>query len=188
MSAPPGQVPTLRTINPSVTQSVRTTNQQALKVTADVPIDAVFEALQSQSEKGELGAKGKKLLNQSRPLQNEQSNGYILENNPQIILARKIGKVDEMSTMLAKLGLSESQVLRFYQLSKASQSDVLKLEYSNIHRLLDLDGFTATRADAFFEYRPHVRELVLGLENQVMLTLDQGFEELLGRITHQIKP
>ena len=85
LSAPPGQVPTLRTINPSVTQSIRTTNQQALKVTADVPIDAVFEALQSQSDKGELGAKGKKLLNQSRPLQNEQSNGYILENNPQII-------------------------------------------------------------------------------------------------------
>ena len=180
LSAPPGQVPTLRTINPSVTQSIRTTNQQALKVTADVPIDAVFEALQSQSEKGELGPKGKKLLNQSRPLQNDQSKGYILENNTQIILARKIGRVDEMSTMLAKLGLSESQVLRFYQLSKASQSDVLKLEYSNIHRLLDLDGFTATRADAFFEYRPHVRELVLGLENQVMLTLlDQGFEELL---------
>ena len=41
-----------------------------------------------------------------------------LENNSEISMARKTGKVDQYTKALSKFGLSEEQTLRFYELGE----------------------------------------------------------------------
>ncbi len=104
----------------------------------------------------------------------------VLENNAEIAQARKTGKFDARTKELARFGLGEEQTLRFYDLSDSAQAALLREDRAVVRRLLGLEGFGPSRADAFFEYRSKTRLLILTLEDGVMLTLlDQGIEEPL---------
>lgn len=101
-----------------------------------------------------------------------------LENNSEISMARKTGIVDEYTQTLAKLGLSEDQTLRFYDLSDDAKVKILGEENQNAARLLKADGFGKETADLYFSYSPTTREKILGLEDQAMVALiNQQIEE-----------
>jgi len=103
-----------------------------------------------------------------------------LENNAEIAQARKTGKFDEQTKELAKFGLLEDQTMRFYGLPARVRALLILEDREVVRRLLSLEDFNPQRAETFFDYRPNTRSLILGLENEVMLTLlDQEIEETL---------
>lgn len=136
----------------------------------DEPVDEV--------ENGSEGAPVEAIEN--TPVEVGDPQASALENNAELAQARKTGRFDAQTKELAKFGLLEDQTFRFYELSVEARTKLLLEERKVVRRLLSLEEFTKERADSFFDYRPQTRDLILGLENEVMLTLlDQGIEEVL---------
>ena len=103
-----------------------------------------------------------------------------LENNSEISMARKTGKVDQYTKALSKFGLSEEQTLRFYELGENAKSNLLVEKSENVGRLLSIKDFGPETADLFFAYSPGTREKILGLEDGAMVALiHQGIDEIL---------
>jgi len=97
--------------------------------------------------------------------------GAALENNAELSMARKTGKVDEYTKSLAQFGLSEDQTLRFYSLSPEGKSRILREAKPVVARLLAIREFGPEQADIFFRYAEGTREKILGLENGAMVAL-----------------
>ncbi len=97
--------------------------------------------------------------------------GAALENNSELSMARKTGKVDEYTKALAQFGLSEDQTLRFYSLSPEGKSRILREAKPVVARLLAIPEFGPEQADIFFRYAESTREKILGLENGAMIAL-----------------
>lgn len=204
MSAPPGGAPTLRPVNPSVAQKIQVSNEVAAEATQDVSlgeVSAAMEQVAAESESdGDAGDSESSGDNESEestesneeslqegesptkntPVEVGDPQASALENNAELAQARKTGRFDAQTKELAKFGLLEDQTFRFYELSVEARTKLLLEERKVVRRLLSLEEFTKERADSFFDYRPQTRDLILGLENEVMLTLlDQGIEEVL---------
>lgn len=204
MSAPPGGAPTLRPVNPTVAQKIQVSNEVAAEATQDVSlgeVSAAMEQVAAESESdGDAGDSESSGDNESEestesneeslqegesptkntPVEVGDPQASALENNAELAQARKTGRFDAQTKELAKFGLLEDQTFRFYELSVEARTKLLLEERKVVRRLLSLEEFTKERADSFFDYRPQTRDLILGLENEVMLTLlDQGIEEVL---------
>lgn len=204
MSAPPGGVPTLRPVNPTVAQKIQVSNEVAAEATQDVSlgeVSAAMEQVAAESEPdGDAGDSESSGDNESEestesneeslqevesptenaPIEVDDPQASALENNTEIAQARKTGKFDEQTKELAKFGLLEDQTLRFYELSARVRAMLVREDREVVRRLLSLEDFNLQRAETFFDYRPKTRSLILGLENEVMLTLlDQQIEETL---------
>ena len=205
MSAPPGGAPMLRPVNPTVAQKIQVSNEVAAEATQDVSLGEVSAAMEQvapdegsgtteesggDTDSGESpesvddAEQGNEPLPaetiENAPIEVDDPQASALENNSEIAQARKTGKFDAQTKELAKFGLLEEQTLRFYGLSPRSRAMLLQEDRVVVRRLLSLEDFSPQRADAFFDYRPKTRSLILSLEDGVMLTLlDQEIEEIL---------
>ena len=103
-----------------------------------------------------------------------------LENNSEISMARKTGKVDQYTQALARFALSEEQTLRFYELGEQVKTYLLEERVDNVRRLLSTEGFGIETAELFFSYSADTREKILGLEDSAMIALiNQQIDEAL---------
>jgi len=102
----------------------------------------------------------------------------ILENNAVVSQARKTGMVNTDSLELAKFGLTKAQVERFQKMQQRARNAIMASTRQTVRRLLSMDGFGNLQADAFFEYQPRTRALILGLEDDILVRLlNEGIEE-----------
>jgi hypothetical protein len=99
-----------------------------------------------------------------------QDKSLILDNNPEFKLRQE----------LSKFGLSEAQVDQYSGLGIRAQEQIKKEVPAVVTRLFDASNFKQDRVDTFYTYSVETRELILGLDDEIMFTLlDEEFDEEL---------
>ena len=85
----------------------------------------------------------------------------LTENNPAL----------QKNQKLSKYGLSTAGVARYDQLSPQAQEDILGEDSPTVVRLLGLAGLSNDKADLYFEYDRETRDLLLGMSDDVLVSL-----------------
>jgi len=100
----------------------------------------------------------------------EQS--QLLENNPELKKNQK----------LSKYGLSAEEVDRYDRLSELALEQIENEEAVVVKRLLGIVGFEGDKSQIFFEHDRELRDLLLGVSNDVFMTLlDREIDDVLLR-------
>ena len=107
---------------------------------------------------------------QSEVQQPDQS--QLLENNPELKKNQK----------LSKYGLSAEEVARYDRLSELALDQIEEESPVVVKRLLGIAGFEGDKSEIFFEYDREMRDLLLEMSDEVLITLlDRELDEVLLR-------
>ena len=107
---------------------------------------------------------------QSEVQQPDQS--QLLENNPELKKNQK----------LSKYGLSAEEVARYDRLSELALDQIEQESPVVVKRLLGIAGFEGDKSEIFFEYDREMRDLLLEMSDEVLITLlDRELDEVLLR-------
>ena len=107
---------------------------------------------------------------QSEVQQPDQS--QLLENNPELKKNQK----------LSKYGLSAEEVARYDRLSELALDQIEEENPVVVKRLLGIAGFEGDKSEIFFEYDREMRDLLLEMSDEVLITLlDRELDEVLLR-------
>ena len=156
--------------------SQKDANEQGGEVAPASDLEESNSQLDSESGGSEVESGAPLVDNANMDLGSAQ--GAALENNAELSMARKTGKVDEYTKALAQFGLSQDQTLRFYSLSPEGKSRILREPKPVVVRLLTILEFGPEEADIFYRYAEGTREKILRLEDGVMIALiNQRIEE-----------
>ena len=90
----------------------------------------------------------------------------MLENNPNLTQARKTGKVGDLTSRLARLGLTIEETRRFYALTKPDQLKLLDEPRLIPKRILAIAELLPSDANLFYKYSPEARSRILFLARQ----------------------
>ena len=104
----------------------------------------------------------------------------VLDNIPLARQARKMGRLHEMTAVLAKYDLDGRQADLFFSLSAQAQEKLLGESPEVTARVLRMDGLSKANAYAFFTYSDDTRAKILGLTDEAAVqALEQGLPESL---------
>jgi len=102
------------------------------------------------------GPKAKQKVEVVQPDQSQ-----LLENNPELKKNQK----------LSKYGLSAEEVARYDRLSELALDQIEQENPLVVKRLLGIAGFEGEKSKIFFEYDREMRDLLLGVSDDVLITL-----------------
>ena len=104
----------------------------------------------------------------------------VLDNIPLARQARKMGRLDEMTAVLAKYDLDGRQADLFFSLSAQAQEKLLGESPEVTARVLRMDGLSKANAYTFFTYSDDTRAKILALTDEAAVqALEQGLAESL---------
>ena len=95
----------------------------------------------------------------------------MLENNPNLTQARKTGKVGDLTSRLAKLGLTVEETRRFYALTKPDQLKLLDEPGLIPKRILAIAELLPSDVNLFYKYSPEARARILSLPDNAFTSL-----------------
>ena len=113
------------------------------------------------------GAKGKPQVEVQQPDQSQ-----LLENNPELKKNQK----------LSKYGLSAEELARYDRLSELGLDQIENESVGVVKRLLGIAGFEGEKSRLFFEHDREMKDLLLGMSNDVLISLlDPSIDDVLLR-------
>ena len=95
----------------------------------------------------------------------------MLENNANLTQARKTGKVGDLTSRLARLGLTVEETRRFYALTKPDQLKLLDEPGLIPKRILAIAELLPSDFNLFYKYSPEARARILSLPDNAFTSL-----------------
>ncbi len=177
LSVRPGGVAAPRPVNPEVAVQISNLNARAQAAVASIPVSLVTtsmgEASRQRAEKEEGGEE-----EDDSPSAAEQGDSsetgaalQMLENNPNLTQARKTGKVGDLTSRLARLGLTVEETRRFYALTKPDQLKLLDEPGLIPKRILAIAELLPSDVNLFYKYSPEARARILSLPDNAFTSL-----------------
>ena len=177
LSVRPGGVAAPRPVNPEVAVQISNLNARAQAAVASIPVSLVTtsmgEASRQRAEKEEGGEE-----EDDSPSAAEQGDSsktgaalQMLENNPNLTQARKTGKVGDLTSRLARLGLTVEETRRFYALTKPDQLKLLDEPGLIPKRILAIAELLPSDVNLFYKYSAEARARILSLPDNAFTSL-----------------
>ncbi|MEC8013917.1 MAG: FecR domain-containing protein [Verrucomicrobiota bacterium] len=162
------------------------TEEQAPEKEAEL-IESSNEKKETSSEKNSGGSEqGSKKSNQPRTEMKRGSEkpkiDEILEADQDAKQTRKSGKKAAASaSQLARFGMDESELEKFYTFPDSVQAAMAKEPTSVVRRLLEMEELTPVLAENFMSYSKRARGKLLALDDPMLVSLleDQVEEEII---------
>lgn len=177
LSVRPGGVAAPRPVNPAVALQITNLNARAQAAVASIPVSLVTssmgEASRQRSEKaeGSVDSDGSPSAAGQGDSSRRGAALQMLENNLDLTQARKTGKVGDLTSRLARLGLTVEETRRFYALTKPDQLKLLDESGLIPKRILAIAELLPSDVDLFYKYSPEARARILSLPDNAFTSL-----------------